>query len=83
MIWKLIYNTVSAHGHRNLSFDPFSFAGRLRKRSSMFAWILISVVAYVFCNTPRLYKSNCTINIGLVVWDMHGCYATAAKCLMV
>ena len=26
-----------------------------------------------FLNTPRLHKSNYTINIHLVVRDMHGC----------
>ena len=28
-------------------FDPFSFGGRVCKRCSMFAWIVISMVAYV------------------------------------
>ena len=38
---------MRAHDHENLHFDPFSFGGRVRKRCSMFAWIVISMVAYV------------------------------------
>ena len=32
----------------NLHFDPFLFGGRVSKRRSMCAWIIISMVAYVF-----------------------------------
>ena len=38
---------MSANGHENLHFDHFSFGGRVRKRCSMFAWIVISMAAYV------------------------------------
>ena len=38
---------MSGHDHENLHFDPFSCGGRVRKKCSMFAWIVISVVADV------------------------------------
>ena len=38
---------MSGHGHENLHFDPFLCGGRVRKKCSMFAWIVISEVAYV------------------------------------
>ena len=45
VLCEFVYNTMSANCHENLLFDPFSFGGRIRKRCSMFAWTVISVVA--------------------------------------
>ena len=47
MLCEFVYNTVSVHGHENLHFDPFSFEGRVSKICIMFAWTVISVIAYV------------------------------------
>ena len=62
---------MSVRGHQNLYFDPFSFGGRVRKRRSMFAWTVIPVVADVVW--LQFHKSNCTININLIVKNIHGC----------
>ena len=58
MLWEFVYNTVSVHGHENLHFDPFSFGGRVHKRCSMFAWIVISMVAYVVSIHQVFIKAN-------------------------
>ena len=47
MLWEFVYYTLSAHGHENLNFDPFSFGGRVDKGCRMFVWIVTSVTTYV------------------------------------
>ena len=48
MVSEFVYKIMSVHGQENHHFDPISFVGRVNKRCSMFARIVISMVVYVF-----------------------------------
>ena len=63
---------MSARGYEYLHFDPFLFGGRVSKGCSVY---LDTYINGCLCglNTSRLHKSNYTIYIDLVDWNMHGC----------
>ena len=54
-----------------LHFDPISFGGRVSKRCSIFAWRVISMIAYAFKIRQGFIKVS--IDIDLVVLGIHGC----------
>ena len=56
---------MSAHGHENLQFVPFSFGGRVRKRCSMFVRIIILMVAYVVSIHQGFIK---TTTLSILTW---------------
>ena len=64
---------MSARGQEYFHFDPFLFGDRVSKRCKYV--YLDTYISGCLCglNTSRLHKSNCTIYIDLVVWNMNGC----------
>ena len=66
---------MSAHGHENLHFDPFIFGGMVRERCGMFAWIVISVVAYVVSIHQGFIKATTPL---ILTW-LFGTYLVARQ----
>ena len=50
---------------KNSILIPFSFRGRVRKRCSIFAWIVLSMVAYVVSIHQGFIKAT---KISILTW---------------